>query len=95
MVGTTFFQHFLNGITYVSLTQGRATNLAAIGRYLTGGLAGTTASALQQISRTLGLRVAFCGLWNWLSAQPPPALECVDATLNVLSTARQTGAVPV
>jgi len=84
LVGTSIFQHLLNSITYVLLTRGHATTLRHIGQYLTGGLNGTTASAIQQFARTVALRLGFCGCWNWLSAQPPPAFRAIDRAAALL-----------
>eukprot|EP00667_Euglena_gracilis_P009561 EG_transcript_9716 len=84
LVGTSVFQHLLNSITYVLLTRGHSTKLVHIGQYLTGGMNGTTASAVQQFGRTVGLRLGFCGCWNWLSAQTPPEFVAVDRAAKML-----------
>mmetsp|Transcript_86700 Transcript_86700/g.144191 ORF Transcript_86700/g.144191 Transcript_86700/m.144191 type:complete len:346 (-) Transcript_86700:573-1610(-) len=84
VVGTTVFQHILNGITYVLLMNGQATRMWHVGAYLTGGLNGTAGSAMHQLGKCLGLRLGFCGVWNWLSAQPPPRLSVIDEALKIL-----------
>uniref|UniRef100_A0A7S1J3Y1 Uncharacterized protein n=1 Tax=Eutreptiella gymnastica TaxID=73025 RepID=A0A7S1J3Y1_9EUGL len=84
VVGTSVFQHILNGITYVLLTHGQKTRMLHLGRYLTGGLDGTAASAMQQFARTVSLRLGFCGVWNWLGSQPVAHWEAMDQALCLL-----------
>ena len=84
VVGTSIFQHILNGITYVLLTHGKNTRMLHIGRYLTGGLDGTAASAMQQFARTVSLRLGFCGVWNWLGSQKVSHWEVMDQALYLL-----------
>lgn len=65
VVGTTVFQHILNGVTYVLLEKGRFNVLRNLGAYLTGGLNGTAAGAVQLLARTFMMRFFFVLTWNW------------------------------
>lgn len=65
VVGTSFFQHVLNGITYVLLNKGGKGVVGNVGRYLGGGLTGTFGGALNLFFRTFMMRFFFCLTWNW------------------------------
>jgi len=70
LFGTGVCQYILNGVTFILLQKGRSMKISDVGRYITGGIGGSGASATYQFGKTLGMRFGFCSLWNWLSSQP-------------------------
>ena len=70
LFGTGVCQYILNGVTFILLQKGRAMTLGDVGRYVTGGINGSAASASYQFGKTLGMRFGFCSVWNWCSSQP-------------------------
>ena len=87
LLGTSFFQHVLNGITFVMLTKCKAAGMKDYGNYIVFGLEGSVLSGLQQFGRTLMMRFAFCTSWNWLSSQPRQ-LAFLDAAVAQLEAKR-------
>jgi len=67
--GTSVFQHVLNSITWVLLTQGKATTLMGIAKFMLGGPNGTVLSGASQFGRTFIMRFGFSWVWNWCSSQ--------------------------
>jgi hypothetical protein len=62
LFGTAFFQHVLNGVTFVLLTFGRKGKISDIGSYIREGGVG-------QFIKTIGMRFSFVLGWNWLSSR--------------------------
>ena len=62
LFGTSFFQHILNGVTFVLLTFGRKGKISDIGSYVREG-------GLGQFAKTIGMRFSFVLGWNWLSSR--------------------------
>ena len=82
VVGTTVFQHILNGVTYVLLEKGRFNVLRNLGAYLTGGLNGTAAGAVQLLARTFMMRFFFVLTWNWCSSNDLHVFDFVTAAAD-------------
>jgi len=82
-MGTSVFQHMLNGVTWILLTKGKTATLADIGRFLVGGMGGTLLSGIGQFGKTFTLRAIFGFSWNWCSSQPVelPAYDAFLASL--------------
>ena len=62
LFGTSFFQHILNGVTFVLMTLGKKGRISDIGKYVREGGFG-------QFIKTIGMRFSFVLGWNWLSSQ--------------------------
>ena len=84
--GTAVFQHILNGVTWVLLTQGQAATLGSILRFTFGGMGGTILSGAAQFGKTCLLRTTFSFSWNWFSGQPVH-MPCFNAVLDELPPA--------
>jgi len=82
-MGTSVFQHVLNGVTWTLLNKGKASTLGDIARFLLGGMSGTALSGAAQFGKTFILRSLFGFSWNWFSSQPVdmPAYEGYLASL--------------
>ena len=65
--GTSVFQHVLNTVTFVLLTNGKQTTLGQIGSFLAFGLNGTLVSGISQFGKTFLMRLGFGWAWNWCS----------------------------
>ena len=67
--GTSIFQHVLNSVTWVLLTNGKQTTLGQICSFLAFGLNGTLVSGMSQFGKTFLMRLGFGWAWNWCSTQ--------------------------
>lgn len=92
LLGTSVFQHILNGTTFILLTRGKAASVRDFGRYITGGVEGTAVGGVKQLLRTGGMRFLFCLTWNWLSSHSQE-YEWMDAALADLKAAEEEGVV--
>ena len=93
LCGTSFFQHILNGTTFVLLAKGKAATAAHFGRYLAGGLDGTVLGGVRQVMRTVTNRFLFVLSWNWLSShsQSYAWMDTALAELGVDSASARPG----
>lgn len=87
LIGTSLFQHILNGTTFILLTRGKAASVRDFGRYITGGVEGTAIGGLKQLLRTGGMRFLFCLTWNWLSSHSQE-YAWMDAALEDLKASK-------
>lgn len=82
-LGTSVFQHILNGVTWVLLTQGKAATLGSIMHFTLLGMNGTVLSGAAQFGKTCLLRTTFSFSWNWFSSRPVD-MPVFDAVLDKL-----------
>ena len=85
VVGTSIFQHLLNGVTFVLLNKGNANVMRDFMQYLKGGMNGTIGGSMNLFGRTIALRTFFCWTWNYCSAQPR-RLEPIEEALRILES---------
>ena len=70
LIGTSVFQHVLNGTTFILLHKGKLASGTDLKNYMTKGTSGKAGGGVEQFIRTLGMRFGFCLAWNWCSSQP-------------------------
>ena len=65
--GTSVFQHILNSVTWVLLTNGKQATLGQIGGFLAFGPNGTLLNGMAMFGKTFLMRLGFGWAWNWCS----------------------------
>eukprot|EP00967_Tisochrysis_lutea_P018950 scaffold21497_cov32-Tisochrysis_lutea.AAC.1 len=68
-MGTSVFQHVLNGVTWTLLTKGKSAGIVDMTKFILGGMGGTFLSGAAQFGKTFVLRSLFGFAWNWFSSQ--------------------------
>ena len=70
--GTSVFQHVLNSITFMLLTNGKSATVWSITKFMIGGPNGTVLSGASQFGKTFLMRLGFAWAWNWCTSQNLP-----------------------
>jgi hypothetical protein len=85
LLGTSAFQHILNGMTFVLLARGRKASVADLGRYMRGGATQQDyCGGGWQLLKTFAMRFFFVVVWNAMGSQKMDLASVEAGALRIL-----------